>query len=118
MRVSVAVGAVVLALGVAVLAGSGSAASARSDSGPYSVMVMTNVSGGNIFVGLISDVKGHFTCAFVDGGLCAGAGGANVPVTFTEPLGTFPSCAAALAAYKQHTSGLHSAFGGLRIRSE
>lgn len=78
-------------------------------------MIMTNVSGGNIYVGLIANVKGKFTCNFVDGGLCAGAGGANTPVAFTEPLGTFSSCAAALAAYKAHTMLPHAAFGGERI---
>ena len=101
----------------AAAASSQSGVTARSDSGPYSVMLLTNVaSPGNIFVGLISAVKAFkYTCKFTDGGLCAGAGGANVPVTFTMPLGTFSSCGAALAAYTAHTMGQHPAFGGQKI---
>jgi hypothetical protein len=60
-------------------------------------------------------VKGKYTCDFTDGGLCAGEGGANTPVTFTEPLGTFASCGAALAAYTAHTYLPHAAFDGERI---
>jgi len=38
-----------------------------------------------------------------------------VPVTFTEPLGTFASCSGALAAYHAHTYGAHPAFGVEKI---
>ena len=103
----------VLAVGASARSG---AVSGRSNSGPYSVMILTNVaSPGNIFVGLILDVKGKFTCNFTDGGLCAGSGGSNVAVTYTTPIGTFSSCSEALAAYTAHTMGQHEAFGGQKI---
>jgi hypothetical protein len=83
---------------------------------PYYVFVLTNVaSPGNIFVGALSAVQGKLTCDFTDGGLCADAGGADVPVTYTENLGPFTSCADATAAYTAAAMNPHPAFGGEKV---
>jgi len=82
----------------------------------YYVFILTNVaSPGNIWVGSLSSVAGKFTCDFVDGGLCAGQGGSNTPVTYTEQLGPYATCPLALAAYSKAAMNPHPAFGGTKV---
>jgi hypothetical protein len=83
---------------------------------PYYVFVLTNVaSPGNIFVGPLSGVQGKLTCDFADGGNCAAAGGADVPVTYSENLGPFATCAEATDAYDAAAMNPHPAFGGEKV---
>ncbi|MCU7827262.1 hypothetical protein [Kitasatospora sp. DSM 101779] len=65
----------------------------------YYVFLLTNVSGGNVLVGTLQDVMGKRTCDFVDGGLCADAGGADVPVQYVAKLGPYPTLTDAQAAF-------------------
>ena len=95
---------------------SGAAPATAAGNGPYYVFVLTNVaSPGNIWVGQVSDLAGKFTCNFTDGGLCANAGGQNVPVTYTENLGPYPTCTAATVAYNAAAMNPHPAFGGEKV---
>jgi hypothetical protein len=83
---------------------------------PYYVFVLTNVaSPGNIFVGTLTAVQGKLTCDFTDGGQCADAGGADVPVTYTENLGPYATCAEATDAYDAAATNPHPAFGGEKV---
>ena len=98
------------------LALSGAAPATAAPAAPYYVFVLTNVaSPGNIWVGQVSDLAGKDTCDFTDGGLCADAGGQNVPVTYTENLGPYPTCATATAAYNAAAMSPHPAFGGEKV---
>ncbi|MFJ2864130.1 hypothetical protein [Kitasatospora sp. NPDC087314] len=81
-------------------------------SAAYYVFVLTNVSGGNIFVGTLQDVQGARTCDFVDGGLCAPAGGQDVPVQYTVGLGPYPTLVDAQAAYCANAADPHTGPGG------
>jgi hypothetical protein len=50
----------------------------------YAVFLLTNVAGGSIWVGTESSLKGSLTCNFEGGGLCANAGGADVPLQYSQ----------------------------------
>ncbi|MFD8708702.1 hypothetical protein ACFV1W_40010 [Kitasatospora sp. NPDC059648] len=86
--------------------------SPSSSAGAYYVFLLTNVSGGNVLVGSMQDVQGKRTCDFADGGLCADAGGRDVPVQFTPKLGPYPTLAAAQAAYCANATNPHPGPGG------
>ncbi|MEU1286609.1 hypothetical protein [Kitasatospora sp. NPDC005856] len=75
--------------------------------GAYYVFLLTNVSGGNVLVGSLQDVQGKRTCDFADGGLCADAGGSDVPVEYSAKLGPYPTLAAAQAAYCANATNPH-----------
>ncbi len=51
---------------------------------PYAVWLLTNVANGSVFVGQESAIKGTFTCNWGGGGLCASAGGADIPTEYTK----------------------------------
>ncbi|WP_194235750.1 hypothetical protein [Streptomyces sp. CB01881] len=79
----------------------------------YYVFVLTNVATpGNILVGTLQDVVGKRTCDFTDGGLCADAGGQDVPVQYTPQLGPFPTLQDAQAAYCANAANPHTGPGG------
>ncbi|MFG2909312.1 hypothetical protein ACGF13_30130 [Kitasatospora sp. NPDC048286] len=75
--------------------------------GAYYVFLLTNVSGGNVLVGSLDDVQGKRTCDFADGGLCADAGGQDVPVQYTAELGPYPTLVDAQAAYCANATNPH-----------
>jgi hypothetical protein len=81
----------------------------------YYVFALTNIEApaGEIYVGALDEVKGAVTCAFVDGGLCTGAGGHDIPVTYEEKLGPYPDNAGAVAAYCHALVESHAAYGGV-----
>ena len=56
----------------------------KGDDEPYAVFLMTNVSGGSIWVGQESSLKASLTCNFNGGGHCANNGGADIPVTYQK----------------------------------
>jgi hypothetical protein len=51
---------------------------------PYAVYVLTNVSGGTIWISQESSLKSSLACQFEGGGLCASQGGSDRPVTYTK----------------------------------
>jgi hypothetical protein len=65
----------------------------------YAVFLLTNVSGGSIWVGQQSQLKGKRTCDFVLGGLCADNGGADIPVAYQKETPDYPTFAQAMKAY-------------------
>lgn len=50
----------------------------------YAVFLLTNVANGSIWVGQESSLKGSLTCNFKGGGLYANAGGADVPLQYSQ----------------------------------
>ncbi len=66
---------------------------------PYAVFLLTNVSGGSIWVGQESQLGHLHTCDFRGGGLCAEDGGADIAVTFEKKTPDYPTHAAAMDAY-------------------
>ena len=88
---------------------------ASEETQPYYVFDLTNVSGGNIFVGQLSAIAGLYTCHFVDGGNCANDGGADVPVTYVKLSQGYPTCGAALDYYKSIVQNQYSYLGGERV---
>ncbi|MGW3040845.1 hypothetical protein ACWC9T_12525 [Kitasatospora sp. NPDC001159] len=87
--------------------------SSPSPAAAYYVFILTNVADpGNILVGTFDDVSGKRTCDFIDGGQCADAGGADVPVQFTTKLGPYPTLQDAQAAYCANAANPHVGPGG------
>ncbi|MFE7526558.1 hypothetical protein ACFU7Y_12615 [Kitasatospora sp. NPDC057542] len=87
--------------------------SPSSPAGAYYVFLLTNVSGGNVLVGSLDDVQGKRTCDFADGGLCADAGGQDVPVQYTAELGPYPTLTDAQAAYCANAANPHPGPGAV-----
>jgi hypothetical protein len=55
---------------------------------PYGIYILENVApGGSVWIGQASQLEGRRTCEFLAGGLCADAGGADVPLQYRLAVG-------------------------------
>jgi hypothetical protein len=76
-----------------------------SASQPYAVFVLTNISGGSVWVGQEANLKNAITCNFWGGGLCADAGGQDVPVAYIKKTQDFNTIDQATQSWCNELSG-------------